>query len=80
MESTKLCCRGGGSRVVCYADDTALLSARRDISQAIATAERDLEVLMGVVEGLGLEVAPRKTEAMAFPASALRRRRNVPPP
>ncbi|KAI4476913.1 hypothetical protein M0804_013093 [Polistes exclamans] len=30
------------------------------------------------IEELGLEVAPHKTEAMAFPASALRRRRSVP--
>ncbi|GHJ61402.1 hypothetical protein NOK12_39200 [Nocardioides sp. OK12] len=70
----------GGSRVVCYADDTALLSSGWDLSQAIVNAEQDLEVLVREIEGLGLKVAPQKTEAMAFPASAFCRRRNVSPP
>ncbi|KAI4472787.1 hypothetical protein M0804_015612 [Polistes exclamans] len=69
----------GGSRVVCYADDTALLSAGRDLSCAISAAEKELEVLVNEIEGLGLKVALQKTEAIAFPASALRRRRIAPP-
>ncbi|KAI4472838.1 hypothetical protein M0804_015582, partial [Polistes exclamans] len=40
----------------------------------------DLEVLVNEIEGLGLKVSLQKTEAMAFPASALRRRRIAPPP
>ncbi|KAI4472929.1 hypothetical protein M0804_015552 [Polistes exclamans] len=39
----------------------------------------DLEVLVNEIEGLGLKVALQKTEVMAFPASALRRRRIAPP-
>ncbi|KAI4474935.1 hypothetical protein M0804_014600 [Polistes exclamans] len=72
-------CRGG-SRVVFYADDTALLLAGRDLSCALLAAERDLEVLVSEIEGLGLKVALQKTEAIAYPASALRRRKIAPPP
>ncbi|XP_046837587.1 uncharacterized protein LOC124432620 [Vespa crabro] len=70
----------GGFRVVFFADDTALLSSVWDLSQAIMNAERDLDVIVKEIEGLGLKVAPQKTVAMAFPASALRTRRNVPLP
>ncbi|KAI4474937.1 hypothetical protein M0804_014602 [Polistes exclamans] len=70
----------GSSRFVCSADDTVLLSLGRDLSEAIANAERDLDVLVSAIEELNLEVTSHKTEAMAFPASALRRRRNVPAP
>ncbi|XP_014614918.1 PREDICTED: uncharacterized protein LOC106792897 [Polistes canadensis] len=70
----------GGSSVVCYADDTALLSAGRDLSCALLAAERDLDLIVNEFEGLGLKVALQKTEAMAFPASALCRRRIASPP
>ncbi|XP_043496417.1 uncharacterized protein LOC122520393 [Polistes fuscatus] len=43
-----------GSRVVCYADDTALLSAGRDPASAMLACEKDLEVLVNEIENAGL--------------------------
>ncbi|KAI4474142.1 hypothetical protein M0804_014995 [Polistes exclamans] len=44
----------GGSRVVCYADDTVLLSAGRDLSCALSTAEHDLEILALIPRAEGI--------------------------
>lgn len=65
-----------GCRVVCYADDTALLAARKNYEEASHLAMIAAYVLMSRIEALGLGVAPTKTEAMVFPANAIKT--NVP--
>jgi len=54
---------------ICYADDTMILSSGMNINEAICRAELVTASIITEIEGLGMRVAPSKTEVMTFPAS-----------
>ncbi|XP_032676817.1 uncharacterized protein LOC116846720 [Odontomachus brunneus] len=53
-----------GSTVVCYADDTLVLSGGTDWGEATALANVAVECVVRSIRALGLRVAPNKTEAL----------------
>jgi len=55
-----------GSTVVCYADDTIVLSGGQSWGKATAKANITLECAVRSIRALGLEVAAQKTEAVFF--------------
>lgn len=61
-----------GQALVCYADDTLVLSWGIDWSSTIRLAEAGVGHVVGRIKRLGLEVAPQKTEAIWFAASGKR--------
>jgi len=52
--------------VLGYADDTVLLAAADDAVSATLKANRGTEILIRIIDGLGLMLAARKTKAMMF--------------
>ncbi|XP_011858815.1 PREDICTED: uncharacterized protein LOC105556341 [Vollenhovia emeryi] len=53
-----------GALSVCYADDTLVLAEGETWEEAVATANVAVACIVRVIEGLGLRVAARKTEAV----------------
>ncbi|XP_032676818.1 uncharacterized protein LOC116846721 [Odontomachus brunneus] len=64
-----------GSTVVCYADDTLVLSGVTDWGEATALANVTVECVVRSIRALGLRVAPNKTEALFLHARSVK-----PPP
>ena len=52
--------------MVCYADDTLVLAAGDDWEDAVAAANAAVATTVRAITGLGLKVAPHKTETMFF--------------
>ncbi|XP_076398060.1 uncharacterized protein LOC143266359 [Megachile rotundata] len=50
----------------CFADDTHILAVGRDWGRTSRNLEVGIAAVVSAIRRLGLEVAPRKTEAMAF--------------
>ncbi|XP_068619380.1 uncharacterized protein [Battus philenor] len=65
-----------GVSVVCYADDTLVVASGDNFERARELAELGTEVVVAKIRGLGLEIAPNKTEALRF--HRLRRTREPP--
>jgi hypothetical protein len=55
-----------GTNVVCYADDTLLLTRAVYHEEAVRLAELAVARVIGSIRALGLRIAPHKTEAMWF--------------
>lgn len=55
-----------GCRVVCYADDTLILSVADDPWRAATSASLQARMTLGRIKSLGLAIAPSKTEAVLF--------------
>ncbi|KOC58606.1 hypothetical protein WH47_05563, partial [Habropoda laboriosa] len=56
----------GGVALTCYADDTLVLAAGREVGRTIRLAEAGVASVVTSMRGLGLDVAPGKTESMWF--------------
>ncbi|KMQ82455.1 reverse transcriptase, partial [Lasius niger] len=65
-----------GCFLICYADDTLLVTTGQDIERAIYMATIGAQIFMRAVEKLGLTIATEKTEIVAFTG---RRRRGAIP-
>ncbi|XP_018367005.1 PREDICTED: uncharacterized protein LOC108763667 [Trachymyrmex cornetzi] len=52
--------------VLCYADDTLVLSKGEDWEEATMEAEMAVETIVQRIQDMGLEVAPLKTEVVGF--------------
>lgn len=65
-----------GVNVVCYADDTLILAEGESFQRATRLAELGISRVVGRICGLGLKVAPQKTEALWFHGLP---RRETPP-
>lgn len=61
------------SEIICYADDTIILVAGRDIVSAIERANAVTEMVVRKARRLGLEVSAGKTQAMLFRQRGRRR-------
>nr|XP_012222696.1 PREDICTED: uncharacterized protein LOC105672376 [Linepithema humile] len=57
--------------VICYADDTVLLTPGNNIRELVNNTEMAAASLILEIEKLGLRVASTKTEVMVFPSSAI---------
>lgn len=55
-----------GVNVVCYADDTLVLAGGNNFEETIQLAELGVAKVVASIRGLGLEIAPHKTEALWF--------------
>jgi hypothetical protein len=55
-----------GSSVVCYADDTLVLTRGCNWQKAVAASNVALAAVMRSIDRMDLEVAPHKTEALFF--------------
>ncbi|CAB3254621.1 unnamed protein product [Arctia plantaginis] len=55
-----------GLSVVCYADDTLVLAGGHGFQEALELAEIGVACVVQSISGLGLRVAPHKTEALWF--------------
>lgn len=55
-----------GCKVVCYADDTIVLAKGVSLEEAISRANVAVAGVIGTIKGIGLNIAPRKTEALVF--------------
>lgn len=55
-----------GCRVFCYADDTLVVAGGRNWRDAAAKGDVAVAGIVGGIRGVGLRVAPRKTEAIFF--------------
>ncbi|KOC70163.1 hypothetical protein WH47_08640, partial [Habropoda laboriosa] len=56
----------GGVALTCYADHTLVLAAGRKVGRTIRLAEAGVASVVTSIRGLGLDVAPGKTESMWF--------------
>lgn len=52
--------------VLCYADDTLIVAGGRNFPEAVASAEAATASIIRAIKRLGLQIAPQKTEAIAF--------------
>ncbi|XP_018368810.1 PREDICTED: uncharacterized protein LOC108764902 [Trachymyrmex cornetzi] len=55
-----------GSLVICYADDTLVLTAGEDWEEATILSNITTDIIIRRIQDLGLDVAPEKTEAVGF--------------
>lgn len=55
-----------GVHVVCYADDTLIVATGENVEETMRLAELGTAYLIRKINGLGLKVAPLKTEAVWF--------------
>ncbi|XP_068627475.1 uncharacterized protein [Battus philenor] len=55
-----------GKSVVCYADDTQLVASGDNFEKAREFVELRTEVVVAKIRGLGLDIAPNRTEALWF--------------
>lgn len=55
-----------GVHVVCYADDTFIIATGNNFGETIRLAELGAAYLIRKINGLGLKIAPQKTEAIWF--------------
>lgn len=51
---------------MCFADDTLIVATAEEVNTAIARANEQTGLTLNQIQGLGLEVAPQKTEAVCF--------------
>lgn len=52
--------------IIGYADDTLVIAAANNVENALVRANLQTSRVLRRIRGLGLEVAPRKTEAVVF--------------
>lgn len=64
-------CLPGDCRVICYADNTVLLVASKDYSEATHSAMVAAYILIERIEELGLKLALQKTKVIVFPATVI---------
>jgi hypothetical protein len=55
-----------GSSVICYADDTLVLSQGDYWEEAVTASNQTVAGVVRAIKRVGLEVAPHKTEALFF--------------
>ncbi|CAK9834318.1 Putative 115 kDa protein in type-1 retrotransposable element R1DM [Anthophora retusa] len=55
-----------GVSITCYADDTLVLATGRGWGRTVRLAELGVACVVTRIRGLGLEVAPQKSEALGF--------------
>lgn len=53
-------------KVICYADDTMVLSSGRDWEEAVMCASEALNIVIQRIEERGLLISPQKSEAAGF--------------
>ncbi|CAK9799120.1 Retrovirus-related Pol polyprotein from type-1 retrotransposable element R1 (Fragment) [Anthophora plagiata] len=58
-----------GVSITCYADDTLVLATGREESRVVRLAELGVACVVAGIRGLGLQISPRKTEALWFTGS-----------
>jgi hypothetical protein len=71
------CPMSPGAGLVCYADDTLVLTGGRCWHETVNLAEDAMVCAVHAIQGLGLSVTSAKSEALCF---FNRRRRGTPPP
>jgi hypothetical protein len=67
---------GKDSDIICYADDTMLIAAGKNLEEAVHNANLDACKIVKAIESLGLDVAAHKTQAMYFYERTSIRNRN----
>jgi hypothetical protein len=60
------------SDIICYADDTLLITSGEDVDTAIHNVNIDAYRIVKEIEGLGLSVAAQKTQVMGFSGNRIK--------